>query len=116
GLPVLLLVGLAGAVALMTVHRRAGAYLLVAVCSLEILSFVYVAEWRNLSGPVRDLNSHYDTSVPPVFGRPYNAPGGIDRWASDSYGFRMLSLAKNVNSVNGYDPLIQKQWAKTVAG
>jgi hypothetical protein len=116
GVPFLLLVGLVVAVAVMTVSRRAGAVMLVAVCAVEVAGFVYVAEWRGLSGPVRDLHAFYDTSVPPGFGRPHDAPGGVDRWASDGYGFRMASLVKNINGVNGYDPLLQKQWAETAGG
>jgi len=116
GLPVALLLGLFAAVMLTVLHPRIGALALVGVCSLEVVMFAYAAEWRNLSAPIADLHAFYDESQPPSFGRPYNAPGGVDRWVTDTYGFRMVSLVKNLRGVNGYDPLIQKQWAETAAG
>jgi hypothetical protein len=116
GLPVVLLLGLLATVTLIVLYPRIGAFALVGICSLEVVAFAYVAEWRGLSAPVRDLHAFYDESRPPSFGRTYDAPGGVDRWMSDTYGFRVVSLAKDLRGVNGYDSLIQKQWADTAAG
>ena len=110
--PVVLLLGLAGAVALAVVHRRAGVVAILFVCALDMVSFANVAPWYSSSTPAAQVDVLYDKS-PPVFGRPYNASGGIDRWVSDSYNFRSLSLAKDLLGVNGYDPLLQKDWAET---
>jgi hypothetical protein len=116
GFPVALLLGLLAVATLTVLYPRVGAVALVGICSLEVVTFAYAAEWRGLSAPIGQLHSFYDESQPPSFGRPYNAPGGVDRWATDTYGFRMVSLAKNLRGVNGYDPLIQKQWSETAAG
>jgi hypothetical protein len=116
GLPVALLVGLLAAVAVMVLHPRAGAAALVAVCAIEVVAFVLPAEWRGQSAPARDLHAFYDEDVPPSFGRPSATPGGVDRWVSDTYGFRSVSLAKDLQGVNGYDSLLQEQWADTAAG
>jgi hypothetical protein len=116
GLPVAFLLGLVAAVAITVVHPRVGACALVAICSLEVVSFAYAAEWRGQSAPIHDLHAFYDSSTPPSFGLPYAAPGGVDRWITDTYSLRSVSLAKNMRGVNGYDPLIQKDWASTAAG
>ena len=54
--------------------------------------------------------------APPRSAATYNAAGGIDRWVSNSYAFRSLSLAKDLLGINGYDPLLQKDWAETAGG
>jgi hypothetical protein len=114
-LPVALVLGLAGAVAMAAVHRRAGVVAIILVCALDMVSFANVAPWYSSSTPAPQVDALYDSS-PPVFGRLYNAAGGIDRWVSDSYNFRSLSLAKDLLGVNGYDPLLQKDWANTAGG
>ena len=116
GLPVAFLLALAAAVAVMALHPRVGAIALVAVCSFEVISFVYPAEWRGQSAPIHDLHAFYDESTPPSFGRPHDAAGGLDRWVSDTYGFRMVSLVKDMKGINGYDPLLQRDFADTAAG
>jgi hypothetical protein len=116
GAPIVILVALVGAVAVTALYPRAGVCALIAICSLDIFAFAYAAEWRGQSSPIHELNAFYDESVSPPFGRAYDAPGGVDRWATDTYGFRMVSLAKNLRGVNGYDPLIQREWADTAGG
>jgi hypothetical protein len=114
--PILAVCALAGAVVVARAWRRAGAVLLITVCSLEVLSFAWLAEWRSRSAPRHDLTAFYDRDMPPGFGRPEPMPSGVDRWATDTYGFRMVSLAKDLRGINGYDPLVQRDWADTVAG
>ncbi len=116
GLPVAFLLGLAAAVAVMALHPRVGAAALVLICALELVSFAYPAEWRSQSGPVDVLEDYYDASRPPSFGLPHDAPGGIDRWVTDTYTLRMLSLVKDMDGINGYDPLMQREWTETAAG
>jgi hypothetical protein len=113
--PVALLLCLAGAVSMTEVQRRAGVIAILLVCALDLFSFVHVAPWSGASASRRVVDALYDSS-PPVFGVPYDAPGGIDRWVSDTYTFRSLSLAKNLLGVNGYDPLLQKDWAESAGG
>lgn len=113
--PVVLVAGLAGAVAAAVYRRRAGVVAIILVCALDMVSFAYVAPWHGASLSPAAARTLFDASAPD-FGRPYDAAGGLDRWASDWYGFRSISLAKNLLGVNGYDPLLQKQWAETAGG
>jgi hypothetical protein len=112
---VLLLLFLAAAVAVTVAHRRAGTVAVIFVCALDMAFFAFVAPWHGQSISPAGAHRFYDAS-PPVFGAPYDAPGGLDRWVSDSYAFRSISLAKNLLGVNGYDPLMQKDWAQTAGG
>ena len=114
-LPVLFLLALAAAVAVAVAHHRAGVVAIILVCALDMVLFAFVAPWHGQSSSPAAAHAFYDAS-PPVFGAPYNASGGLDRWVSDSYGFRSISLAKNLLGVNGYDPLMQKDWAQTAGG
>jgi hypothetical protein len=111
-LPVVLLLGLAGAVTVAAVHRRAGIVAILLVCALDMVSFANVAPWYAASRSKATVHALYDAS-PPSFGATYDASAGIDRWASNSYAFRSLSLAKGMLGINGYDPLLQKDWAET---
>jgi hypothetical protein len=113
--PVVLLLGLAGAVALAAVDRQAGVVAVLVVCAIDMVGFANYAPWYGASRSSAVVETLYDSS-PPTFGAPYDASGGIDRWVSDSYVFRSLSLAKNLLGVNGYDPLLQKDWAETAGG
>jgi hypothetical protein len=115
GFPIFCLFVLVAGVAIMPAYRRVGAVLVVGICLFEVTSFAYLAEWRESSAPAAALRDFYSTA-PPSFGRPYDAPGGVDRWVSDSYGFRSVSLVKKLRGVNGYDPLMQREWADTAAG
>jgi hypothetical protein len=116
GLPVMFLLGLLAAAAVMALRPRLGAVALVAICSIEVLTFAYPNEWRGQSAPVSALHDFYDQDQAPSFGRPADAPGGVDRWASDTYGFRMVSLVKDLAGINGYDPLLQEDFAKVAGG
>ena len=116
GAPIFLLLALAGAAALAAVDRRAGMIAILVVCAVDMVSFADLAPWYGASANNRAVvNAIFDSSPPP-FGLPHNASGGIDRWVSDSYNFRSLSLAKNLLGVNGYDPLLQKDWAESAGG
>jgi hypothetical protein len=83
--------------------------------SFELVAFAAAGEWRPNSLSAAAVADFY-SSKPPSFGAPYAAPGGIDRWASSSYGFRNVSLAKNMQGLNGYDPLLQQDFAQSVNG
>jgi hypothetical protein len=111
-LPVVLLLGLAGAVTVAAVHRRAGIIAILLVCALDMVAFANVAPWYAASRSKASVHTLFD-AAPPSFGTTYNAAGGIDRWVSNSYAFRSLSLAKDLLGINGYDPLLQKDWAET---
>jgi len=110
--PVTMLLFLAGAVGLAAMHRRVGMVAIIAVCALDMVTFANAAPWYSASMSKAGVHALYD-AAPPPFGTTYDAPGGIDRWLSDSYIFRSLSLAKNLYGINGYDPLLQKDWAET---
>ena len=71
--------------------------------------------WRREGVPPAALEVFYGED-PPSFGLPFDAPGGVDRWASSTYAFRSVSLVKDIQGVNGYDSLIQQDFAETAGG
>jgi hypothetical protein len=115
GLPIALFVLFVLGVALLTRSRRAGAIVVLVAVSFEVVAFAAAAEWRPNSLSAAAVADFY-SSKPPSFGAPYAAPGGVDRWASSSYGFRNASLAKDMQGLNGYDPLLQKDFVDSVNG
>jgi hypothetical protein len=88
---------------------------MVVVCAVDMISFTVSSPWRTSGATAESLKAFYDDS-PPAFGIPADATGGVDRWVSDSYVFRMVSLVKNIQGVNGYDPLLQAEFAETAGG
>lgn len=112
--PAVLLLGVVVAAALAMRWRRTGSGALVVVCALDVILFATVGPWRTSATP-EVTAAYYDTAAVSI-GFPHDAPGGIDRWASDWYGFRSLSVVKDLYGVNGYDPLIQEEWAETAGG
>ena len=113
-MPILLLLALVGAIAVAALHRRAGIVAIILVSAFDMVSFAYLSPW------------HGGASVSPREGAHALRPrshrcsdrhttlrGGVDRWASDSYIWRSTSLSKDLLGINGYDPLLQKEWAET---
>jgi hypothetical protein len=115
GFPIALVFALAAAVALLATDRRVGLCALIAICAIDMVSFTYVAPWRGNGLPPAAARQYFAEGEP-GFGAVHDAPGGIDRWVSNSYAFRSISLVRNVYGVNGYDPLIQKDFADVAAG
>jgi hypothetical protein len=115
GIPIVLLLAALGAVALATWRPRVGAVALVVVCAVDMVTFTVASPWRTSGLSTESLESFYSDS-PPGFGDPSDAAGGVDRWVSDSYVFRMVSLVKGIQGVNGYDTLLQAEFASTAGG
>jgi hypothetical protein len=114
--PVMLILCLVVAVAVASRYRRAGMLAIVVVAASDLVTFASAGPWRAESIGPAAARAFYDETRPAPFGSPYDAPGGIDRWASDWYGFRDVSLVKDLYGVNGYDPMVQRDWAATAGG
>ena len=115
GIPMALLFATLGAVAASVWRPKVGAVALVVVCAIDMVSFTVAAPWRTSGQSPEYLNAFY-SDAPPSFGVPHDAQGGVDRWVSDSYVFRMVSLVKDIQGVNGYDTLLQADFAETAGG
>jgi len=124
--PVVWLVLLAVAIWVATVHRRLGAVVIVAVCALDMMSFAYSSPWRTSGKSTAAIEAFYGPS-PPLFGWPYRAPGGVDRWVAVQPGrdpsptgpitdLLAPEFTKGAPSAGGYDPLIQATYAHLAGG
>ena len=116
GIPIVLLLATLGAIALVPVRRQAGIVLLIVVCAIDMVTFTLSSPWRVADGRDPALARSYYGDGPPMFGLPADAPGGVDRWVSDTYVFRMVSAVKDIQGINGYDPLLQTDFAETAGG
>ncbi len=115
GLPVVLVILLLTATLLAPHAPRAGPALLVAVVVFDLVTFAHAAEWSGSGLPRAQEAAFFDPDGTPQFGEPFDARGGLDRWASNA-AFRAVPLVTGARAVNGYDPLIQADYAETVAG
>lgn len=111
--PVLLVVLLLTAVLLHSHHPRVGPVLLVAVVAIDLVTYAQAGEWRRDGLSPADSAALYRSDAP-EFGRPFDAPGGTDRWASNS-AFRGIALITGTETVLGHDPLLPKDYSETVA-
>ncbi len=114
-IPIGLILGLLVATLWRQFGTKGAAALFIAVCALDMTSFARFASWSNSNVPTSRVREFF-TSNPPAFGMPYQANGGVDRWASDSYAYRSVSLIKSIQGVNAFDPMIQRDWSKIAGG
>ena len=111
-----LLLGLTGLV--IARSRLLGTAALALVCALDLGLFVIAAPWRAQGLPVAAVSETFNDSPPP-FGGAIDAPGGLDRWASDiadASSFWPEVVGHRSLSVNGYDPLLQVDYSDTLGG
>ncbi len=110
---------LLGCVGLLIARSRLlGMAALAAVCALDLGLFAIAAPWRTQSLPAAQVSETFDDGPPP-FGAPVDAPGGIDRWASDiadASAFWPSVIGHHSRSINGYDPLLQRDYSATLGG
>lgn len=113
--PVLLVVLLLVAALLAVLHPRVVPALLVGVVALDLVSFAAAGEWyrEGLSGS--ESEALFSAEEPPQFRPVHDAAGGTDRWASN-LEFRGIALVTGTETVMGYDPLLQAEYAETVGG
>jgi Bacterial membrane protein YfhO len=78
-------------------------------------SFARFASWNN-SNVSRDGVRDFFKTGPPPFGTPFQASGGVDRWATDTYAYRSISLIKSIEGINAFDPMMQRDWSKIAGG
>jgi hypothetical protein len=115
-MPGLLLLAL-GCAALVSDRRRTiGLVLVVAVCFIDGAFFTISGQWRGEALSPSTAATAFrvsDGSIIPTS----DAPGGIDRWVSDiadASKFWTKVEGRSGRAVNGYDPLIQVDYAKSV--
>jgi hypothetical protein len=114
-LPVLLVALLLTAALVLVERPRLGAFLVVALVAVDLVTFARAGTWYQAGTSVADSTKKFDVHLPPEFGPTFDAPGGVDRWASISW-YRGLALTSGTRTVQGYDPLLQEDYAETVGG
>ena len=110
-IPVLFMYGAFGAIAMISWRPTWGLAALLLVCAVDLGTFALSSPWRAEGAPAPSLDAFYG-SGPPVFGWPADAPGGTDRWVTGTLDFRNISVVKDMQGINGYDPLVQADFAK----
>jgi hypothetical protein len=115
-LPVIFLLLLLLATSVLAQNRRAGLIILIAACSIDMGSFALAGLWRGQGASPAQAREIW-SSDGPFFGKPTDQPGGLDRWVSDVADSSTLwptALASAGLTVNGYDPLLQADYANTI--
>ena len=110
--PVVALALMAAAAALTarTTHRVAEV-LLVAAVAVEMVVFAAGAPWHVDALSPDAAATHFRTGTP-WFGTPFDAPGGVDRYATDTLYFRGDPIVHDLQFVNGYDPLMPADYGE----
>lgn len=117
-LPVAFILLLGGTGVLIARSRLLGMATLAAVCALDLGLFAIAAPWRTQGLPASQVAQTFN-DAPPPFGAPVDTPGGIDRWASDvvdASAFWPSVIGHESRSMNGYDPLLQRDYSSTLGG
>jgi hypothetical protein len=109
----LVALGLLAAAAVLTARKPhpVAAVLLVAAVAVEMVVFAAGAPWHadTLSPSVATA---YFRSGTPWFGEPFDAPGGVDRYATNTLFFRGDPIVHDLQFVNGYDPLMPADYGQ----
>jgi hypothetical protein len=113
--PVLLVVLLLTGALLAVLHPRVAPALLVGVVALDLISFAAAGEWYREGLTATESEALFSADEPGQFSPVHDAEGGTDRWASN-LEFRGIALVTGTETVMGYDPLLQADYAETVAG
>jgi hypothetical protein len=93
-------------------RSRAGVLVVVAVAVPSVL-FALGAPWRSEGLSPDAAQAFFDAERSPL--SVFDAPGGVDRWVENSTQLRGVQTVTDTARVNGYDPLIQQDFA-TVTG
>ena len=114
--PPALLAIFGGAVFLTARYRRARFAVVALLCSLDLMGFAAGAPWRSQGLPVAAAQ-RASAATQPDFGAVADASDGVDRWVSDfgdSTELWSTVLISDVPTANGYDPLVDADYALTV--
>lgn len=111
---VLPLASLVVVVAALGMNDRRSAQLLItlAVATPSVL-FALGSPWRSEGLSPAEASAFFDASQSPL--PVFDAPGGVDRWIESGTQLRGVQTVTSTARVNGYDPLIQQDFA-TVTG
>lgn len=115
-LPVVFVLGLVGSVWLMFRRPPLGIAALIIVCAADMGSFAAAGLWRGQGVTPTEARAIWGKDAP-YFGQVSDEPGGIDRWVSDNPDSSTLwpaLLPQAGPTINGYDPLMQNDYATTV--
>ena len=115
-IPIAAVLALTVAVALLPDWRRGAMVAVVSVVALEVAFFASVGPWRGWSSPPWAAQAAHDPGIPLDFEPVVDEPGGIDRWFTDTYSYRMASLTHDLYGINAFDPLAPGDFAETVGG
>ena len=114
----------AGAALALAVARRSrlAVGMCVVVLADAVLSFGAFYEWRTASPSVAAMAAEIDPGQPATWGRVPDAPGGIDRFVVGSAdlaeigSYVNVTVAKQLRSVNGFEPLAPSHYLRAVGG
>jgi hypothetical protein len=93
------------------VAHPAATVLLVAAVSLELVVFAAAASWRTDAWSTQQAAAYFSAGEP-WFGAPFDAAGGVDRYVTNTFDFRGDPIVRDLQFVNGYDPLIPAGYAR----
>ena len=104
-------------------HRsRLAAALCLVVLADAVGSFGAFYEWRTASPSVAAMTAELDPGEPATWGEVPDAPGGIDRFVVGSAdlaeigSYLNVTAAKQLRSVNGFEPLAPNDYLRAVGG
>ena len=114
-IPVALVAGLAVIAVVMTRRPNLGVVVLILWTGMDLGVTASAGLWRGQGASPAEANEIWNVTHP-YTGSPVDQPGGLDRWVSDvvdSSTFWPYELAGAAPSVNGYDPLLQRDYSVT---
>ena len=109
--PLVSLGGALWAVAQWQRRTRLALVVLLLTCSLDATVFAIGAPWRR-EGLSASATDEFFTGAGFA---AIDAPGGLDRWATNDPDLLPLATVADAHAVDGYDPLLQRDFADVVA-
>ena len=93
--------------------RRVAAVRIVGACAANMAFFAATAPWRTHAMSATTATDYFAGRAP-QYSAPYDSPGGTDRVISNGFDLRGPSIIRGWQLINGYDPLIQENFAQVV--
>jgi hypothetical protein len=113
GIALLALLAVVGATWVAVTRPFAAAAIVIAACAVPAVVFTLAQPWHTTAMTTSDANDFFDHARDDL--RPFDEPGGIDRWLSQRSGLRGVERVANTARVDGYEPLLQADFS-TVTG
>jgi hypothetical protein len=92
-----------------SVHRAA--LLVIAACAVPAVLFTLAAPWHHEALSPAEADVFFDPGS--AVWAPFDDAGGVDRWVSRYSTDRGTATVRDTNRIDGYDPLIQKDFVTT---